>query len=177
MTALRGTMLPDWFTKPESLYRTMLFLTSPLYVWLMGKAVRHMKAWHASRTESVARVRLASLSRALENPPTLLESVGYIVCFLPLPIVVTLILFVLYFAPQPAQPPHPDPRLAHLAQEMVGTFFFLLFFLNYLIFGALAFHGIQVAYRLRHGEARYAENYKAGVQKQIDRLKKKFPRL
>lgn len=171
-------MLPDWFTKPESLYRTVLFLTSPLYVWLVSKAVRYARARNASRTESVARARLASLYRALENPPTLLESLAYIVCFLPLPIFVTLILVVIYFAPPSPFPSlNPDPRLAHFVQEIVGTFFFLLFFLNYLIFGVLAFHGILVAYRLRHGEARYTENYKAGIQKQIDRLKKKFPRL
>ena len=166
-------MLPDWFTKPESLYRTGLFLLSPVYVWLAGKTVRYVRAWHESRTESVARVRLAVLYKALENPPTLLESLAYIVCFLPLPIASVLIFFVIYFAPPPPALPL-NPRLGH---EIFDTLSFLLFFSNYVLFGLLATHGIRVAYRLRHGEARYAENYKATVQKQINQLKKKFPRL
>jgi hypothetical protein len=48
---------------------------------------------------------------------------------------------------------------------------------TYGLFGNLAIHGIVVAYRLRHGGARYSDNFEAGTQKQIDRLKKKFPKL
>lgn len=169
-------MLPDWLTKPESLFRTLLWLLSPLYVWLAGKVVRYAGAWHVSRTESAARVRLASLYKLLQNPPTLLESLAYIVCFLPLPIVVTVALLFAYFAPPPPSLHliRIDPRLA---QKMGETMFSIFFLLNYMLLGLLAIHGIAVAYRLRHGEARYSDNYKAGIQKRIDRLKKKFPRL
>jgi hypothetical protein len=53
----------------------------------------------------------------------------------------------------------------------------LLFFCNYLPFSLLTVYGIYVMYWLRQGEARYADNYKEGLQKRIDQLKKKFPQL
>jgi hypothetical protein len=169
-------MFPDWFTKPEAIFRTVLWLMGPFFAWLVGKTVlRHVEAWHASRSESAARISLAYLYKALENPPSLLESVAYIVCFLPLPIALTLALLAIYFSPYlPIPPLHSYP---HSAKTISETIVSLFFFLNYLLFGVLAVHGVQVAYRLRHGEARYVDNYRAGVQKRIDRLKKKFPQI
>jgi len=52
-----------------------------------------------------------------------------------------------------------------------------LFFITSVLFGALTAQGLFVVSRLRHGEARYAENYKAGIQGRIDKLKKKFLNL
>ena len=63
------------------------------------------------------------------------------------------------------------------AEKLFYTFLFVVCFINYVVFGVLTVYSIQVAYRLRHGEALYAENCKKGVQKQIDRLTKKFPGL
>jgi hypothetical protein len=45
------------------------------------------------------------------------------------------------------------------------------------VFGVLTIYGIKVAFQLRHGEARYQENYRAALQKRINKLKDKFPRL
>jgi hypothetical protein len=168
-------MLPDWLTKPESLFRIGLWFTSPIWGWWVGKVlIRRVEGWHASRTESAARARLIYLHKALDDPPTLFESLAYIVCFLPLPIVLTSMLVVLYFMPHP---PSPFPLEPHLARAIAGTFISVLALCNYFVFGVLAVHGIQVAYRLRHGVARYGENYRAGTQKRIDRLKEKFPKL
>jgi hypothetical protein len=83
---------------------------------------------------------------------------------------------VLYFAPRPL-PPSLYVLDPGTAEYILRTIFFCLFLLNYLLFGVLAAHGVHVAYRLRHGEARYADNYKVATQKRIDRLKKKFPQL
>ena len=82
----------------------------------------------------------------------------------------------LYFLPRPPSdfPLILDP---HTAEKIFGLFFGTLCFVNYVLFSVLTLYGIQVAYRLRHGEARYAENYKLGIQKQIDRLVKRFPKL
>jgi len=33
-------------------------------------------------------------------------------------------------------------------------------FCNYVVFGVLTVHGIKTAYRLRHGQTRFHENYK-----------------
>jgi len=169
-------MFPDWFMKPESVFRTVLWLLGPFLAWFVGKViVRRIETWHASRSEFAAKASLVYLYQAMDNPPTLLTSVAHIVCFLPLPIVSTALLFTLYLSPriQPLYRPI-DPQLA---QNILWTFLSLLFFFNYLLFGVLAIYGIKVAYWLRHGEARFAENYRAGVQKRIDRLKKKFPQL
>jgi hypothetical protein len=169
-------MLPDWFTKPEGIFRTVLWLVSPLFTWLIGKVIlRRIETWHAARTEANARISLLSLHKALDNPPTLLESVAYIVCFLPLPFFLAALFGVLYFLP------HPSPSYVyvdpHLAQEFRRSAFVVASFIIYLLFGVLAVHGFYVAYRLRHGEARYAENYKREMQARINEVKKKFPKL
>ena len=78
------------------------------------------------------------------------------------------------FAPRPPPPVQIDPHIAHV---VIVTVLFAVSFLNYLIFSYVTVYGIKVAYRLRHGEARYADNYKAEIQKRIERLRKKFPNL
>jgi len=65
----------------------------------------------------------------------------------------------------------------HLSQEIGTVLLSILFFFTYLLFSMLAVHGIRVAYHLRHGQARYHEHYREGMQKQIDKIKKKFPKL
>jgi hypothetical protein len=167
-------MLPDWFTKPETRFWMIMWLTSPFFSWWVSKEAPRVETWYASRSEASARANLARLHKALDNPPTLIQSVAIIICFLPIPIVLTTALLVVYFFPIP--PPHLllDPVLG---QKIAVTFLTVLFFVNYLLFAILAFHGIQVVYRLRHGEAHYGDNYRVGIQKRIDRLKQKFPRL
>lgn len=168
-------MFPDWFLKPESLFRTLLWVLSPLLAWFVGKKlIQRFEAWNEATSETAARASLTYLYKALENPPSLLESVAYIVCFLPVPVALTMMFGVLYLMPFPLPHLQLDPELA---QKMRASFLYLAFLFNYLLFGVLAVHGITVAYRLRHGEPRYAENYKAGIQKRIDRLRKKYPRL
>jgi hypothetical protein len=170
-------MLPDWFMKPESIFRTVLWLLGPFLAWFVGKfIVQRVEVWHASRTERTARARLPYLYKSKDNPPTLLSSVAYLVCFLPLPIFLTTLVLTLYFSPPPSYPPAYtlDP---HLAQSIRLNTLAILSFCIYVLFGVLTIYGIKVAYWLRHGEARYAENYRAGIQKKIDRLKKKFPQL
>jgi hypothetical protein len=166
-------MLPGWFTKLESLFRTILWVFGPFFGWWVSKVIlRRVEAWHAARSETTARASLIYLYKALENPPTLLESLAYIICFLPLPIALTSALLSTYF--DPFLRPHSDFLLP---PEIGAAFVSLLSFVSYLIFGVLTVHGVTVAYRLRHGEARYSDNYKAEIQKRIDRLKKKFPGL
>jgi hypothetical protein len=166
-------MLPIWMTKPESIFWIALWLTSPLWTWLVGWIVRSVMSFHASRTESTARASLVYLRKSLQNPPTLLESLAYIVCALPVPIAVAMVTVTLYFFPSTPPYPHPIP-----AVHVIVSFVIFIFFLCcYLVFGVLTVHGIIVAFRLRHGESRYADNYKAETQKRIDKLTKKFPRL
>jgi hypothetical protein len=166
-------MLPDWFMKPESEFRTLLWVTSPIWGYYVVKGLKRLDSWHASTTEAAAKSRLVYLRKELDDPPTLIGSLGYIVCFLPLPIALTAIMLTLRFWPFPAPQPAPiDPAVrAMVIQEIFG----IVFFINYVIFAVLAIHGVKVAYRLRHGEAQYAANFKAEMQKQIDKLKKKFP--
>jgi hypothetical protein len=169
-------MLPDWFTRPESVYRTVLWLLGPFFAWWIGKTIlRQAEAWYAARTEANARASLVSYYKALDNPPTLLESLAYIVCFLPLPVFLGAGIGLLYFLPYPS--PAKVVAYPHLAQELRSTALIILFFIAYLLFGALTAQGLFVVSRLRHGEARYAKNYKAEIQGRIDKLKKKFPTL
>jgi hypothetical protein len=170
------SMFPTWFTKPESLFGLALFFLSPLWYWLAKTAVSHINSWHASRSESAARVSLAYLHKALDNPPTLLESVAYIVCFLPIPIFVVATGFTLYFLPQLHW--HSPLALApDVANEIRRTIGLVLSLFCYTIFGVLMVHGINTAYHLRQGQALYHANYRAGIQKRIDKLLKKFPPL
>src|SRR5689334_7919830 len=104
-------MFPDWLTKPESLFRILLFLLSPGYVWLVKKLWQMFSEWNALTSERAARISLVFLKKALDNTPTLLESVAYLVCFLPIPIALTTTFGVLYFAPFEFTSSHPllDP--------------------------------------------------------------------
>jgi hypothetical protein len=167
-------MIPEWFKKPETLFWTLLWLASPFLTLLVGKVLRHVEAWHAARSESTAKASLVYLYNALSNPPTLLQSVAHMVCFLPIPIALTMALLLMYVLPVRLPHLQLDPGLAW---EIRATFLSLIFFSNYVLFGFLAVYGIRVAYWLRHGEARYGDNYKAGIQKRIEQLKKKFPQL
>ena len=109
-------MFPDWFWKPESLFRTILWVISPLYVWLAGLLIRRLKSWHALQSESAARASLKSLCKALEQPPTLLESIGHMVCFIPIPIFSTAMALTLYLSPLAfrSSPRHPWPSSVHI---------------------------------------------------------------
>jgi hypothetical protein len=168
----------DWFMKPESLFRTVLWLLGPFFTWFVGRAIlRRYEAWQAALSESKARATLTYLYKALDNPPTLLESLAYIICFLPVPFFVVALCFTLYFLPPRPHwfPTAPlDPDTARLIRGATGL---VLSLCLYSVFGVLAAHGIRTAYHLRHGQAQYHANYRAGIQKQIDKLLKKFPKL
>jgi hypothetical protein len=168
---------PDWFTRPESLFRTALWLLGPFFTWLVGRAIlRRYDAWEAALSESRARASLTYLYKALDNPPTLLESLAYIVCLLPIPFFIVALFLTLYFAPQPHWVPFVplDPDTAYQVRMASGL---VLSLFCYTTFGVLTVHGIKTAYDLRHGQVRYHANYRAGIQKRIDKLLKKFPQL
>jgi hypothetical protein len=64
-----------------------------------------------------------------------------------------------------------------VARQIRGAVGFVISLCCYTIFGVLTVHGIKTAYHLRHGQVRYHANYRAGIQKRIDKLLKKFPQL
>src|SRR6267154_4634193 len=139
-------MLPDWFTKPESLFRTALWLLGPFLTFFIGRVIlRRYESWEAARSEASARINLDFLLYALDNPPTLLASVAYIICFLPLPIAIGMVLsagYLVHFRnPFTAIFPRISP-------EVAGTILSSVFFVNYILFALLTVHGIRVAYRL-----------------------------
>jgi hypothetical protein len=129
-------MLPDWFMKPEAIFRTVLWLVGPFFTWLVGRVIlRRIEAWHVAQTEANAKVSLVSYYKALDNPPTLLESLAYIICFLPLPIFGAMLVGVLYFLPHSSQPSvYANPQLA---LEVRHTALAAWFFINYLVFGVV----------------------------------------
>jgi hypothetical protein len=163
-------MLPGWFTKPETIFALALFLAAPLWTWLVIKVSRRVREWHASQSEFAAKSRVVYLYKALENPPTPLLFLAYIICFLPIPVALTAA--ILTFLVFPFSVPHlqVDPTLT---REIVRTVLWVILLLVYALFGVLAIYGIQVAYWLRHGETRFSDNYKAGIRKRIDRLERK----
>jgi hypothetical protein len=75
-------MLPDWLTKPNA---WLLMLLSTFLTLLVDGLIHRGRAWYASRSESTAKARLTYLYKMLAEPPTLLESLAWIICFLPLP--------------------------------------------------------------------------------------------
>jgi hypothetical protein len=167
----------DWLTRPESLFRTLLWVLGPFFSWFIGRAIlRRYEAWEAAQSESNARAMLAYLYKSLDNPPTLLESLAYIVCLLPIPFFIVALFLTLYFAPRPHWVPFSplDPDTAYQVRRTTGL---VLSLFCYTIFGVLTVHGIKTAYHLRHGQARYHANYRAGIQKRIEKLLKKFPQL
>jgi hypothetical protein len=168
----------DWFTRPESLFRTVLWLLGPFFTWFVGRAIlRRYEAWEEAQSESRARARLIYLYKALDNPPTLLESLAYIVCFLPIPFFVGALFLTLYFAPPPPHWLIAPPLTPDTAQQVFATIGLVVSLCCYSLFGVLMIHGVKTAYHLRHGQVRYHANYRAGIQKRIDKLLKKFPRL
>jgi hypothetical protein len=91
-------------------------------------------SFHASRTESNARASLIRLRKTLQNPPTLLESLAYIICALPVPITVAMVVFTLYFSPvPPLDHPHPNPTVQLIFSFVIFTFFLC----GYVFFGVL----------------------------------------
>ena len=171
-------MLPDWLTKPEVIFAIVLaLLISPLWTSLTRWIWRHLVSWHASRSEFAARKNIEYLQRKFEHPPTLVESLAFIICFLPLPFALAMAALTVYVLPPP---PSWFPTLAddpHMGQGVVRTFLVLVCLSSYALFGTLTVHGIQIAFRLRHGATHYADNYRAGIEKRINKLKKKFPQL
>jgi hypothetical protein len=167
----------DWFTMSESQFRTILWLLGPFFAWFVGRTIlRRYEAWEAVQSESNAHATLTYLYKALDNPPTLLESLAYIVCLLPIPFFIVAFFLTLYFSPRPHWVPFfpLDPDVARQIRGAVG---FVISLCCYTIFGVLTVHGIKTAYHLRHGQVRYHANYRAGIQKRIDKLLKKFPQL
>lgn len=156
-------MFPDWFTKPESLFRTALWVLGPFFTWYVGKAViRRVEDWHAAQSLEVARTNLKYYRRKLENPPSLFEQVALIVYFLPVPI--ALIFMMLVIQNPPIWMPYPiSPRAFKAFEAFRST----IYFINYLLFGVLGVYGVQAAYRLRHGEEKYVKNYRAEVRKRL----------
>jgi hypothetical protein len=178
--SIRSRMLQnaDWFTRPESLFRTVLWLLGPFFTWFVGRAIlRRYEAWEDARSESTARTTLTFLYKALDNPPTLLESLAYIVCFLPLPFFVVALCLTLYFSPPPPHWMIIFPLAPDTAHQAIGVIGLVVSLCCYSVFGVSMFHGIRTAYYLRHGQARYHANYRAAVQRRIDKLLTKFPRL
>jgi hypothetical protein len=167
--------MADWLKKPDVILAIVLYVTAPAWVWFAG----WLKSRYESRSELAARVRMEYLQNKVEHPPTLVESLAFIICFLPLPFAMAMVWPVLYFSPPPPAwlPTVQDPRTAHVGIEIVREVLFLVFFCTYTLFGVLTVHGIYVAFLLRHGAAHYADNYKTGVQKRINKLRKKYPHL
>lgn len=164
--------------KSEAIFRTVLFLLSPLFAWFVNKVViRRVEAWHAARTLEVAKRNLRYYLRRLDDPPSLFEQVAVIVCFLPIPIAS---IFMLRFLQNPPNwMPHlkllePYPQDVFQAFQVFRSMVDLT---NYVLFGVLGVSGVEAAYRLRHGEGKYIENYRAEVRKKIAKLLKKFPEL
>jgi hypothetical protein len=165
-------MMPDWLAKPNAWF---LLVFSPFLTLLVEGIIRRGLAWHASRSESTAKASLTYLYRAqAEPPPTLLESLGWIICFLPLPFAIASLLLFMHVAPTSPGPPIIDARLA---QKIGDALLAVLFICTYIVFSLLTVHGVKLAYLLRHGQARYHEHYRAGIRKRIEKIKKKFPRL
>jgi hypothetical protein len=123
-------MFPDWFMKPEVIFRTVLWLLGPFFTLFVGKViVRRIENWHASRSEFAAKASLSSLYKAIDNPLTLLASVAYIVCFLPLPIAVAALSFTMYLAPYLPFPPPSHSLDPKLVQNVLGTLSCFIIFL------------------------------------------------
>jgi hypothetical protein len=168
-------MFPDWFTKPEAIYRTILWFLGPLLAYFVGKFVLpRAEAWHVAQTLEIARLNLKNYRRKLDNPPSLFEQVALIVCFVPAPVALIFMALVLQNPPNWMQ--HPRPIRPNYPQR-VQSFCKMLYLIDYVVFGVLGVYGVQAAYRLRHGAEKYAENYRAEVQKKIKKLLKKFPQL
>jgi hypothetical protein len=157
------------------IFSMVLWFTSPLWFFLTAWLWQRGRSWHASRSELAARASIECLKHQMEHPPTLVESVAFIVCFLPLPFFLVFLALTLHFAP--ALPFVPHMQDVYLAHEIVRTLLILLFLSMYTIFGLLTVHGIKVAFRLRHGAAHYADHYRMEREKRIEKLQRKFPQL
>jgi hypothetical protein len=157
------------------IFAMVLWFTSPLWFFLTAWLWQRGRSWSAFQSERAAQQRIAYLKYQMEHPPTLVESVAFIICFLPLPFFLVFLALTIHFAPAfPFVPHMQDVQLAH---EITRTLLILLFISMYTIFGLLTVHGIKVAFRLRHGAVHYADHYRMEREKRIEKLKKKFPRL
>jgi hypothetical protein len=168
--------MPDWFTRPEAIFRTILWFLGPFLTWVVGKfIIRRIEAWYAASSLESAKDSLKMYHRRLENPPTLLESVAVIVCFMPIPL--ALLGVGLFFS----NPPNwiflnRDPNDAELLQA-VSRLRSIAFFTTYLISGTLTLLGFKTIRRLRRGEESYSKNYQAEMIEKIEKLKQKYPAL
>jgi hypothetical protein len=133
---------------------------------------QEVREWIALRSESSARKRLAYLRGEYANPPTLIGSIAPIICLMPLPVALWTGMIGASFTGLIWPPPNlgVPPSLAR------GLFAFVMF-VAYFVSAISAAIGIRVAYRLRHGEHQYAKTYRASIQKQIDDLVFKYPKL
>ncbi len=171
-------MLPSWLTKPETIFTLALYITSPAWFYLFEWVRQRIRAWNASQSERSARAFILYLQEEMEHPPTLVGSLAFIICFLPLPFMLAFLAVVLHFV-RYIPPPFPMPHLQDtpLTREVVAAVLAVIFLPFYILFGLLTVHGIKVAYRLRFGAAHYADHYRMERQRKIDEIRKQFPRL
>jgi hypothetical protein len=166
-------MLPAWITTHQ--VDIFLWVFGPVWVWIAGRIGSQIKAWHASRSEASARMRLDYLKRSLRNPPKLYDSLAFIICFLPFPWAIVALVLTLQLSPvHPIGPPPFDPEIG---RKIGHGLEWALSFCSYLILATISYHGFRVAWRMRWGAEHYADTYKKGIEQSIEKLKKKFPRL
>jgi hypothetical protein len=165
-------MLPDWFVKPESLFRTVLWLLSPILGWVLGTLIfRRFEAWHAIRSESGAKQRLTYLYFQTEHPtpPNVQDIVNRIICTLPMALAVGSIAAA--FAVGVYSKPHSESQL-RIFRALLGV----ILGVTTGGFAALAVEGIK-GIRLLNHQSHTADDYAQDIRNQIKKIKKKFPQL
>src|SRR5208283_1275430 len=120
-------MLPEWFTKPEAIFRTLLWLLGPFLTWVIGKfIISRLENWYAERSLKSAKSSLEAYRWQIENPPTLLESVALIACLVPIPL--AFLSVGLFFLNPPGWVGFyigvNSPEFSHAAQMFRNTAFF-----------------------------------------------------
>jgi len=165
--------MPDWFTKPEAIFRTVLWFLGPFFAWAVGRLViKRWETWYAARSLESARSSLKRYRRRIENPPTLLESVAEIVCLLPIPL--AFLSIGLFFLNPPSWAVlHGDVNTLAAPQTFRNTSFFLA----YVTSGILGLRGYRIVGRLRLGEAFYMKIYMLEMANKIAKLERKYPSL
>jgi hypothetical protein len=166
-------MLPDWFVKPESLFRTTLWVLSPFLGGVVAIFIlRPFEAWHAVRSESGAKERLTQLYFQTEHPtpPNVQDIVNAIICTLPMALTVGSIaaaafVVVLY------SKPHSESQL-RIIRMLLGV----ISGVATGGFAVLAIEGIK-GIRLLNHQSHTADDYAQDIRGQIKKIKKKFPQL
>jgi hypothetical protein len=169
-------MFPAWLTKPESMFWIFLWLTSPLWAYVVEKVSKKIRSQYAASSEAMARDSLEKLDDSLRNPPSLNDDIAVIICFLPLPLALALAMTTAFLFPRvpPAWVMQADP---HAVKVIALTILLVPLLSLYCLYALLTLHGFKIAWRLRHGARFYTDTYKKGIQKQIDKLRKKYPNI